>query len=79
MEASYVNHPGGPVPVQMEHLLLWPVIEKADRWLGNFTSNLAESWMSIRTEVDGGQDGLLGDSMQGCFNLGMNWSLIAWQ
>ena len=29
--------------------------EKADRLIGNFTSNLAESWMHIRCKFDGGK------------------------
>lgn len=37
------------------YYLLNRMAEKADRLIGNFTSNLAESWMHIRCKFDGGK------------------------
>lgn len=36
-------------------VLLSRLIGKADQLLGNVTTNLAESWMHIRTKFDGGK------------------------
>jgi len=36
-------------------VILGRVADKADRLMGNFTTNLAESWMSIRAKFDGGK------------------------
>ena len=36
------------------NILLQRVANKADRLIDNFTSNLAEAWMNIRTQFDGG-------------------------
>ena len=36
-------------------ILLQRMADKADRLIGNFTSNLAECWMSIRCKFDGGK------------------------
>ncbi len=93
MEASRLDRPGGPAPIHKEIItaviqLLQPAIQKADRLLGNFTSNLAESWMAIRTKFDGGK---VVNRCQGaswanrCYgaslrrNMGIGWSPIAWQ
>ena len=52
---------GGEVKAVEEGMLkdLYVVLnrtaEKADRLIGNFTSNLAESWMNIRCKFDGGK------------------------
>lgn len=36
-------------------VILNKVADKSDRLLGNFTTNLAESWMAIRAKFDGGK------------------------
>ena len=38
-------------------IILNRVAEKSDRLIGNFTTNLAESWMAIRSKFDGGGGG----------------------
>jgi hypothetical protein len=69
-------------------MLLDRVANKADRLLGNFTSNLAECWMSIRAKFDGGK--VINRCNRGswharCFggalryNLGSEWSPTAWE
>ena len=37
------------------YIILNRMAEKSDRLIGNFTSNLAESWMHIRCKFDGGK------------------------
>ena len=44
-----------PKLVQDVNILLDRVASKSERLLGNFTSNLAECWMSIRVKFDGGK------------------------
>ena len=36
-------------------IILSRVAAKSDRLLGNYTANLAESWMHMRTKFDGGK------------------------
>ncbi len=52
--------PLGKVDLESELLadvsvLLQRLADKADRLIGNFTSNIAEAWMNIRAKFDGGK------------------------
>jgi hypothetical protein len=68
--------------------LLQRLAAKAERLIGNFTTNLAECWMQIRSKFDGGK--LFNRTNRGswharCYggalrlNLGPTWSPIAWE
>ena len=53
---------GEPAPTQVDRNLLLDVeilvsrlVAKAGQLIGNFTTNLAENWMSIRCKFDGGK------------------------
>ncbi len=70
------------------HQLLQRSINKADSLIGNFTSNLAENWMSIRAKFDGGK--MINRCQKSSWNtrcnvaalrknLGFSWSPIAWE
>lgn len=93
MEASRLDRPGGPAPIHLEiiqavHDILRPVVQKADRLIGNYTSNLAENWMSIRAKFDGGK--VVNRCQRSAWNtrcyaaalrknMGPSWSPITWQ
>ncbi len=96
LEESRQDCTGGATPIQplqeeiitAVHGILLPVIAKADKLIGNFTSNLAEQWMAVRTKFDGGkvvnrcQSSSWTTRCSGAAlrrNLGMEWSPIAWQ
>ena len=86
---------GGRIPVQVDPRLLQDVnvlvsrlVAKASQLVGNFTTNLAESWMNIRCKFDGGkfinrsQSGswefrCMGAGLQ--LNLGSTWGPHAWE
>lgn len=62
--------------------------DKSNRLLGNFTTNLAENWMSIRCKFDGGKNVnrcSRGSWHTRCYggalrkNLGVSWSPVAFQ
>ncbi|VDI47752.1 Hypothetical predicted protein [Mytilus galloprovincialis] len=64
------------------------IAEKSDRLLGNSTTNLAESWMHIRTKFDGGKVYNIcnrGSWHARCYggalrmNLGPQWSCKVWE
>ena len=92
LEESRGDGPYGEVEIDKEMLydisvILSRVADKADRLLGNFTTNLAESWMSIRMKFDGGK--VFNRCQRGSWhgrcnggglrkNLGCNWSPKAW-
>ncbi|XP_071148268.1 uncharacterized protein [Mytilus edulis] len=68
--------------------LLNRIAEKSDRLISNSTTNLAESWMHIRTKFDGGKVYNLcnrGSWHARCYggalrmNLGPQWSCQAWE
>ena len=81
-----------PVPLNNElmielNIIMNRYVAKASRLLGNFTSNLAECWMSIRAKFDGGkqinrvQRGAWNARSMGAglrFNYGPNWSPRVW-
>ena len=85
---------GNPEPVELNdkmmhdiQMLVARLVEKASQLLGNFTTNLAESWMHIRSKFDGGkvinrsQSGLwqyrcMGAGLQQ--NLGKTWRPKTW-
>ena len=69
-------------------IILNRVAEKSDRLIGNFTTNLAESWMAIRSKFDGGK--VINRCSRGswytrCYggalrkNLGTTWSPVTFQ
>jgi len=69
-------------------IILNRVADRAERLIGNFTTNLAESWMSLRTKFDGGK--VTNRCSRGswntrCYgaalrkNLGPSWSPIAFK
>ena len=69
-------------------IILNRVAEKSERLIGNFTTNLAESWMSIRSKFDGGK--VINRCSRGswytrCYggalrkNLGVTWSPVTFQ
>ena len=69
-------------------VILNKVADKSDRLLGNFTTNLAESWMAIRAKFDGGK--VINRCNRGswntrCYggalrkNLGSAWSPLTFQ
>ncbi|CAC5417661.1 unnamed protein product [Mytilus coruscus] len=69
-------------------LILNKIAEKSDRLLGNSTTNLAESWMHIRTKFDGGKVYNIcnrGSWHARCYggalrmNLGPQWSCKVWE
>ncbi|CAG2236224.1 unnamed protein product [Mytilus edulis] len=68
--------------------LLCRIAEKSDRLINNSTTNLAESWMHIRTKFDGGKVHNLcnrGSWHARCYggalrmNLGPQWSCKVWE
>lgn len=77
-------HPS-PIPEKMMHdiqVILSRLVAKAPQLIGNFTTNLAESWMHVRSKFDGGK--VINRSQSGSWehrcmgaglrhNLGMNW------
>ncbi len=69
---------GGLTPISIDPRLyhdiqvqLSRLIGKADQLIGNVTTNLAESWMHVRTKFDGGESGkqkpkwIMGTSLHG--------------
>ena len=69
-------------------LLLGRIAEKSDRLINNSTTNLAESWMHIRSKCDGGKVHNLcnrGSWHARCYggalrmNLGPEWSCKVWE
>ena len=69
-------------------LLLSKIADKSDRLINNSTTNLAESWMHIRTKFDGGKVYNLcnrGSWHARCYggalrmNLGPEWSCKVWE
>ena len=68
-------------------MLIARLVEKAPQLLGNFTTNLAESWMHIRSKFDGGK--VVNRSQSGSWqyrcmgaglqqNLGKSWAPKLW-
>ena len=64
------------------------LVAKAGQLIGNFTTNLAECWMHIRTKFDGGkvinrsQSGSFQHRCMGaglCLNLGPTWGPTSWK
>ena len=64
------------------------LVAKAGQLIGNFTTNIAECWMHMRTKFDGGK--VINRSQSGSFehrcmgaglrmNLGPNWGPITWK
>ena len=41
--------------IQDVQIILNRIADKSERLIGNFTTNLAESWMAIRSKFDGGK------------------------
>ena len=86
---------GEPTPAQLDpHLLLdveilvSRLVAKASQLIGNFTTNLAENWMSIRCKFDGGK--VINRSQSGSWehrcmgaglrlNLGPTWGPQVWK
>ena len=69
-------------------VLLNRLADKAIALLGNFTTNLAESWMAIRAKFDGGKINnrcQRGSWHARCFgaglrrNVGIQWSPLVWR
>ncbi|KAJ8298823.1 hypothetical protein KUTeg_022883 [Tegillarca granosa] len=68
-------------------VLLDRMAKKAPKLLGNYTTNLAESWMSIRASFDGGKlyNCCKGSWHSRCYggslrmNLGAFWSTVVWE
>ena len=69
-------------------IILNRVAQKSARLIGNYTTNLAECWMHIRTKVDGGK--MFNHCSRGSwhthcyagglrFNNGPKWSPIVWE
>ena len=69
-------------------VILNRVAAKSDRLIGNYTTNLAECWMNIRTKFDGGK--MYNHCQRGSwhtrcfagalrFNEGANWSPQVWE
>ena len=93
MEAVRGDSPAGVINLEKEliqdvKILLNRVGEKSSQLLGNFTSNLAENWMCIRTKFDGGKriNRCLRSSWHSrCFgaalrsNKGPSWSPLVWK
>ena len=85
--------PDGQLPLSADlHQDVLAILErmakKANRLLGNFTTNLAECWMSVRCKFDGGKD--VFRCRRGSWNarvygaglrqlMGHNWSPITWR
>ena len=53
---------GGLTPIEVDTCLLYDIqaivsrlVGKASQLFGNYTTNLAESWMNIRSKFDGGK------------------------
>ena len=64
------------------------LVAKAGQLIGNFTTNLVECWMHMRTKFDGGK--VINRSQSGSFehrcmgaglrmNLGPNWGPTTWE
>ena len=86
---------GEPAPTQVDRNLLLDVeilvsrlVAKAGQLIGNFTTNLAENWMSIRCKFDGGkvinrcQSGSWEHRCMGAglrLNIGPNWGPQVWR
>ena len=69
-------------------LLVDRLVAKADRLVGNFTTNMAENWMLIRCKFDGGKfvnRSQSGSFEQRCYgvalqkNLGKTWVRASWE
>lgn len=69
-------------------VILERLVTKADRLIGNFTTNMAENWMLIRCKFDGGK--FFNRSQSGSFehrcygaelrkNLGRSWGHTTWE
>ena len=82
--ATYIN----PALYHDIQVILSRLVAKASQLIDNVTTNLAESWMHIRTKFDGGkvvnrsQSGLwehhcMGAGLQQ--NIGTNWGPSAWK
>ena len=85
---------GGVEPVQVDPKLLLDIevlvsrlVAKASQLIGNFTTNLAENWMSIRCKFEGGK--VINRSQSGSWefrcmgaglreNLGSSWGPQTW-
>lgn len=85
---------GGPAPLQVDPKLLHDIevlvsrlVAKAGQLIGNFTTNLAENWMSIRCKFEGGK--VINRSQSGSWefrcmgaglreNLGSTWGPQTW-
>ena len=74
--------------IQDVQIILNRIADKSERLIGNFTTNLAESWMAIRSKFDGGK--VINRCGRGswhtrCFggalrkNLGVIWSPVTFQ
>ena len=93
MELVRGQSPVGKVVIDAQmladiNILLQRVASKADRLIDNFTSNLAEAWMNIRTKFDGGKQYNRcnrGSWHARCYggalrmNIGVEWSPKVWQ
>ena len=93
LEAARLDRPGGPVDMHKDIImavnrLLQPMADKVDRLLGNHTTNLAETWMGLRTKFDGGK--MINRCHRSswntrCYgaglrrNLGIAWSPVVWE
>ena len=87
------DNPRGQVPIDPEltdflSSILDRLASKVDRLIGNFTTNLAENWMSMRTKFDGGK--MIFRCKRGSWNsrcygaglsqlMGHDWSSKAWE
>ena len=76
-----------PIPISKKlmhdiQVILTRLVAKAPQLIGNFTTNLAESWMHVRTKFDGGK--VINQSQSGSWehrcmgaglkhNLGLPW------
>ena len=93
-QAEHDATQGNPEPVELNdkmmhdiQMLVARLVEKASQLLGNFTTNLAESWMHIRSKFDGGK--MINRSQSGSWqyrcmgaglqqNLGKTWGPKTW-
>ena len=85
---------GGPIPTQLNKKMIFDIqavvgrlVSKASQLIDNETTNLAESWMHIRSKFDGGK--VINRSQSGSFehrsmgaglqqNLGEDWVKSTW-
>lgn len=59
-------------------MLVARLVEKAPQLMGNFTTNLAESWMHIRSKFDGGKviNRSQSGSWHGCWPTTESWQVM---